>query len=433
MLQIRVVSVDGRPTASPILARFGPDGGTIGRSEGNTLVLPDDAKTVSRQHAVVRMQGGQLVLLDKGANPTLRNRVPVGPTQLAPLAIGDELRIGPYVMVVESPVPPVELPRGAIDGEAMTAYHAPAFRRVPRPIPFESSGVADASESDSGEHRSVDELFSLFDAPDSRLDVPVAAEPTPASSAGLTPPPLLVTVPPAAAMSAPPTQASESAGVRQPADMAEQSPVASTAGVASGDALLEAFFQGLGGTASLPEGLSEDFMRRMGSLLREAIKGTVDLLNARAITKREVNSGATLIAERNNNPLKFSPDPQTALLYLVSGRPNPAFMPPAAAMRDAFNDLRSHQFGMVAGTRAALEGMLERLEPQRLEQRLAGKGLVEQFIPTARKARLWDLFNELYKEISAEAEDDFHALFGRAFLTAYEEHVRSLRREMPQE
>src|SRR5262245_11935691 len=103
MIQIRVVSVDGRPPNAPIMASFGASGGTIGRSEGNTLVLPDEAKTVSRHHAVVQVQGGQFVLLDRGANPTLRNRVPVGPTQVAPLAIGDELRIGPYVLMVESP------------------------------------------------------------------------------------------------------------------------------------------------------------------------------------------------------------------------------------------------------------------------------------------------------------------------------------------
>src|SRR5262245_42092205 len=134
MLQIRVVSVDGRSPAAPMLARFGPDGGTIGRSEGNTLVLPDDAKTVSRQHAVIQMHGGQLVLLDKGANPTLRNHVPVGPAQIAPLAIGDELRIGPYVLVVESTAPPATLPPVAIEDETMTAYHPSSPRRVPPPI-----------------------------------------------------------------------------------------------------------------------------------------------------------------------------------------------------------------------------------------------------------------------------------------------------------
>ena len=208
---------------------------------------------------------------------------------------------------------------------------------------------------------------------------------------------------------------------------------ATRADAASVDALMAAFCEGLGSPLNLPDGVTEEFMYRMGGLVREAVQGTVDLLNARAVTKREVKASATMIMERNNNPLKFSPDAKTAMLYLVSGRLNPAFMPPITAMRDAYYDLRSHQFGFMAGTKAALEGVLERFEPQRLEGRLAGKGLVESIIPAARKARLWDLFNELYKEIAREAEDDFHALFGQAFLKAYEEHVEALRQDMPEE
>ena len=103
MLQIRVVSVAGQPPATPIVAQFGPAGGSIGRNEGNTLVLPDEAKTISRQHALIQMQGQGYVLLDKGANPTLRNRVPVGAGQVVPLEPGDELCIGPYVLTVERP------------------------------------------------------------------------------------------------------------------------------------------------------------------------------------------------------------------------------------------------------------------------------------------------------------------------------------------
>jgi len=44
-----------------------------------------------------------------------------------------------------------------------------------------------------------------------------------------------------------------------------------------------------------------------------------------------------------------------------------------------------------------------------------------------RKARLWDLFAELYGEISKEAEDDFHNLFGREFLRAYHAQIEKLR------
>lgn len=636
MLQIRVVSVAGQSPAVPITAQFGPAGGTIGRNEGNTLVLPDEAKTISRQHAVIQAQGSQYLLTDRGANATLRNGVPVGNGQTVPLMPGDELRIGPYVLVVEAPAPAfdpnstqVAQPGGfgafpgAVPGLAPQAppampvpggpafgpvppaapgfpppadplpppfgaapaapghvpVAAPAFptppvtpapaafdpfavpptpagapaapadpfadlfgpasapaapmppaapaapaggipddfdpfaslikeapkaepepfnpfatgARKPAPIPFEPAAPHEDLLGSAGEKpASIDELFGLGGSSANPLDVlqagsaapapaatpvddPLALFGGPANPAGVgaavpdqTPlvdqpfvPPRPVNPPPAPAT--PPTPVSAQAiddllaavpvapshastgqfKVATPANVDTPQPLAQpaaaptpAAAAPSGqpglDVLMGAFCEGLGSPLNLPDGVTEEFMFRIGGLVREAVFGTVDLLNARAVTKREVKASATVIMERNNNPLKFSPDAQTALLYLVSGRLNPAFMPPITAMRDAFDDLRSHQFGFMAGTKAALEGVLERFEPQQLENRLASKGLIDSLIPAARKARLWDLFNELYKEIAREAEDDFHALFGQAFLKAYEEHVEALRRERPE-
>ena len=45
---------------------------------------------------------------------------------------------------------------------------------------------------------------------------------------------------------------------------------------------------------------------------------------------------------------------------------------------------------------------------------------------TLRKARMWEVFVEHYQQISNEAADDFHTLFGKAFLKAYEEHIDHL-------
>lgn len=648
MLLLKVLSVGGRAPATPLGAQFGPAGGTIGRNEGNTLVLPDEAKTISRQHATVTFEGGGFVLADQGANPTLRNGTPVGAGQKVRLGHGDELRVGPYIIRCEMPqaaaafdpnstqigavpayAPPAAAPFGPPATPAFAPPAAPAFappaapafapampaahpppgiaqpaafdpfaappmqagagsapvdpfadlfapppsaaaqpappmmapampppaaapkaqpfagggipddfdpfaslikeppkstteafnpfatgaRKVPSPIPFESASPhEDLLGSPGDKPASIDELFGLGGSSSNPLEVlrpseglPAGAPlpvddplalfggPANASGAGIAVPdqtPLVDQpfIPPRVA-AAPPQQPSEPPRAPQPPVVAVQAvpppatpvssqaiddllaavgpvdpvkastgqfkvatpvnvdppkplapPVAPAAPVGAGtpgqpsmDVLMAAFCEGLGSPLNLPDGVTEEFMFRMGGLVREAVSGTVDLLNARAVTKREVKASATVIMERNNNPLKFSPDAKTALLYLVSGRLNPAFMPPITAMRDAYYDLRSHQFGFMAGTKAALEGVLERFEPQQLESRLASKGLIDSLIPGARKARLWDLFNELYKEIAREAEDDFHALFGQAFLKAYEEHVEALRRDLPEQ
>lgn len=196
-------------------------------------------------------------------------------------------------------------------------------------------------------------------------------------------------------------------------------------GDASAEALRRAFLAGLG-TPTLPlDALTPETMERVGRLLREATQGTLDLLLARATTKREVRADVTMIVSADNNPLKFSPDVAAALLHLLVPQ-GPGFLSPVAAMQDAYDDLRSHQFGFMAGLRAALAGVLKRFDPAMLEQRMAQKSMLDNVLPMNRRAKLWDLYIQLYRDIANEAEDDFHTLFGREFLRAYQEQVDRL-------
>jgi type VI secretion system FHA domain protein len=169
-------------------------------------------------------------------------------------------------------------------------------------------------------------------------------------------------------------------------------------------------------------------MNLVGSVLREAIGGTLQLLLARALTKREVRAEATVIVAKENNPLKFSPTVKAALTHLLMphGR---GFMPPVNAVKDAYNDLRSHQFGIMAGMRAARTSVLARFDPAELEQRLTEKRKLSSFLPSGRKAKLWELYEQLYMDISREAEDDFQTLFGKEFLKAYEAQIQKIEQE----
>ena len=202
-------------------------------------------------------------------------------------------------------------------------------------------------------------------------------------------------------------------------------------GKADSDALRRALLAGLGTpNLPLPEGMTPETMERVGRLLREATQGTLDLLFARATTKREVRADVTMIVSTDNNPLKFSPDVGAALLHLLVPQ-GPGFLSPIAAMRDAYDDLRSHQFGFMAGLRAALAGVLKRFDPGVLEQRLAQKSMLDSVLPMNRRAKLWELYIALYRDIAVEAEDDFHSLFGREFLRAYQEQVDRLDQGKP--
>ena len=207
-----------------------------------------------------------------------------------------------------------------------------------------------------------------------------------------------------------------------PAAPPQMRPVAPQATPASfaPDVLTEAFLRGAGLTpSSLPNGLSPEIMTTIGSLLRSATAGAIDMLAARAATKREVQASVTIISVQANNPLKFLPNADSALLQLL-GKKMPGFMRADVAMKDAFEDLRAHEVGVIAGTRAALTEVLGKFDPAVLGDKLTKGSVLESLMPSARKAKLWDMYLERYLQIRREAEDDFQSIFGRAFVQAYE-------------
>ncbi|WP_228122050.1 type VI secretion system-associated FHA domain protein TagH [Variovorax paradoxus] len=195
---------------------------------------------------------------------------------------------------------------------------------------------------------------------------------------------------------------------------------------ASDDELLAAFLRGLASTHQPPEMLTPGLMERIGAMLRTSTEGTLQLLLTRQEFKREVRAEVTMIASQANNPLKFSPTVEVALAHLL-GPGVRGFMPPEAAMRDAFDDLRAHQFGVMVGMRAALAHVIGRFEPAELEKKISAKTALDALFAANRKAKLWDQFVALYGGIASEAEDDFHSLFGKAFLAAYEEQMARLK------
>ncbi len=197
---------------------------------------------------------------------------------------------------------------------------------------------------------------------------------------------------------------------------------------ASQDELLSAFLAGAGVSDLDMHGpLTPQTMSMIGQLLRASTQGTLDLLLARALIKREVRAEVTMILARENNPLKFSPNVEVALSHLLAPR-GQGFMSPVVAVKDAYDDLRAHQFGFMAGMRAALDGVLRRFDPAQLELRLTDKNIIDSMLPMNRKAKLWSLFIELYSDITKEAQDDFQSLFGKEFLRAYESQLEKLQK-----
>ncbi len=242
------------------------------------------------------------------------------------------------------------------------------------------------------------------------VTVPAALSPMPA------PPPAPVPMPAPASMPlmpAPTAPTCMAAGAAMPADTA---------------ALWCAFCEGAGIKLDPSQGLNPDLMRVIGGLLRTAVGGSLQLMAVRAATKHELRAEVTVIQPRNNNPLKFSPDAQSALEQLLQP-PVRGFLDGPAAMDDVMHDLIGHAIGSMAGTRAALEGVLRRFAPTELENKLVARSVLDSVLPINRKAKLWELYLQHFEAIRDEAQDDFHNLFGKAFLSAYEQQLERLERE----
>jgi predicted component of type VI protein secretion system len=198
------------------------------------------------------------------------------------------------------------------------------------------------------------------------------------------------------------------------------------AAAAAPDAL-RAFFDGAGVVhQDLSPAEAERMMRDCGAILRAAIEGLMMLLIARGEMRKEFQAeDRTMVAARDNNPLKLMSDPHEAMAFLFDPADRTdGFLDPVQAIGDACEGLRSHEIALMAGMRAAILGALRRVEPRALERALDKAG---GFAMLGRKGKLWDLFVAQQERLLQEAQDDFQSAFGREFMGAYQAQLRRLK------
>jgi len=271
-------------------------------------------------------------------------------------------------------------------------------------------------------------------APAAFIPATVVVQPTPAPVQRAEAPAVQATPSPRRPAARPPVAAVAPVAPATPAmPVHAHAPAPRPGAAASADtaALWRAFCEGAGVDLPAPTGEGEALMRHLGRVMRSAVEGTLQLIAVRASTKHEMRAAVTQIRSTMNNPLKFSPDAVSGLEQLLSP-PQRGFMDGASAMDDAMLDLVGHSIGTVAGMRAAIEGMLDRFDPAALEGKLGAGSRLANLLPMNRKARLWELYLQHHRQIRDEAEEDFHTLFGRAFVAAYEQQVDRLEQQQRQ-
>jgi len=437
----------------------------IGRAPDNDWVLPDPARLVSSKHCLVQNKDGRYYITDSSTNGVELVKAGVrmqrGNSEL--LNHGEVIRIGEYEIqvalessIAEGSAPFSTAPSGN-SFEALMAGHqdAPSDPFSASPSPFDAS--ASAHLQSVAPHETLPDLFDFL-GPSASAPKPVAdhvpaqqhdfrppdvkAPPqpqTPSVEPGLIPDDwdLLDGLVPAAPAPAalPSADFDLSPEPTEPVSLPPPTPAPTPASAPSQpvtaqqeDALLQAFLRGAGlERLQLDTQHAAAQMENIGRSYRLMVDGLIDVLRARSSLKGEFRLQQTMVQPLQNNPLKFAPNAEEALLLLLRGG-NSAFMPADQAVQDGFEDLRAHQLAVMAGVQAAIRHLLARFEPQALEARMGKGGGLASLLPGSRQAQCWQQFVELYATLSREAEDDFQDLFGREFGRAYEQHIARQRR-----
>lgn len=411
-------------------------GGSIGRSLDNEWVIPDPY--ISGHHARIHFKDGSYLLEDTSTNGVYLKRCGTRLRKglLHPLESGQQICLDQLEIRISiaPPVPDSTL----IKPMREQAASAPAPERTPMPA---SAGRPSAAE--------IDDRTELL-PPD--LILPEAFSPSPAPRHAVKP------------VKAPPRQTSPdpfateimkfpelAKSVERPApDKLPRTPgpaasnpqrfdaphpkaaVAAPAAPPSAPiAKLEERFDvaAMLAEAGIPQSAaSPELARTMGRVLRTVVAGMLEVLREREELKETLHLQMTAFKKLENNPLKFSANPDDALHNLFV-KHNPAYLGPEAAFEQGLRDLRHHQIAVLGALRSSFEAAARNFDPDRLQAQFdngtAGKTKRSFF----GRARYWKQFRTYYRNLFFPTGRFDDRMFADEFARAYSEQVKALHSE----
>jgi len=189
---------------------------------------------------------------------------------------------------------------------------------------------------------------------------------------------------------------------------------------------LAMFLKGLGLSDKISsDGMSSEVYFELGQSMNLMFMGLIKLLRNRSEIKSEFKINQTTFKQQENNPLKFSAtiDDVFNNLYLHGSS---SFLSPKKAIQDAFQDTEKHEKAFSAGTLGALVGILNQLDPEKIQQNNIQPHYLDKLIPAKKEARNWELFAELHDNIKAEISTHGSGAITDDFVKAYDKKIRNL-------
>ena len=455
-LTFEVISANAAALGAGRRKVFTVDGGRIGRSQENDMVLPGAG--VHRHHATVRFINGVFFVEGVGTNGIAINdpeRV-LPRNEPYPLRSGDKVFIDEYELVVSASAnaPAEAAPRPAVRQPITEARGAPPDVRHGAPLVGSAGESAEdldplskltggaAAPPPSRPRPQVDASWNHTSSLSDHFTPPPApaAPPAPQRGANVIPenwdrtsfdrsklqPPEQT-----AQRAAPPPQPPQQPRAAQPQRAPQpQRPAAPAAAPSTGGGAGRALFDWDGflrATGVDPTRVPPETAAVLGNILRNVVQGLIEVLRARTEIKTEFRMPVTQVKVSENNPLKFAANAEDALGNLL-GRRNPAYLAPQEAFADALNDVRFHQLAMLAGVRAGFDNLMNRFDPTQLQEAFERQGKRGGLFGGSGKASYWDRYTERYEEMAKDRDDTFRRLFGEEFARAYEQQLSVLKR-----
>ena len=473
-LKLRVISDHYKALGKRSSQLFGVTGGRIGRAQDNDWVLPDPDRYVSSHHVKVSFRGGKWVLEDTSTNGTFINGsdTPASIEGAYSLQDGDRLRLGDYELLVSiddrndfpadatgqlpaparvrngskaSPPPTEDLgeelditdllgdsflmngaPASAKSGltpdpfvltdeiEAAPATPKPSAKPAPTATQGGFNSLLDSLINEEGEktvaHGKKSDDWQMQTRPYDRRTL-----------AALTPAALAPKAAPAPAPAPAKPAAATPAPAPKPAAQAPRDPERMRRASDHVDGGVDAFCRGAGiDPAALPADTQAALLTLAGQLLRETVMGLTETLKSRSDVKGKMRLSQTMIQPAENNPLKFAPSVDEALLKLLDPHGS-RYLGPVEAIRESFADLRTHHSALMAAMQAGMDEFMNRIEPGELQERF-DRGLKRgSLLGAANKMKYWDLYAEFYQALNQRNEQGLPILFAEELARTYAE------------
>jgi type VI secretion system FHA domain protein len=159
-----------------------------------------------------------------------------------------------------------------------------------------------------------------------------------------------------------------------------------------------------------------------GQMLREAVLGLMDLNQGRNEFRNRFRMPPAPPVEGPESPLNFSHGVDEALVRLLTT--TSTRLGSVEAIRENFRDLKAQNAASLAGSRAAFEEFLGRVNPKELEERF-DRATKRSVFSSQNKGKYWDLYTELFAGLSQRSPDGFPHVYTEAFAKAYEAKLRA--------